>query len=296
LTIRKVFRFSADSVTMPPPIVRRAMDTKGPRRPRAEAGRTLRLAAELLEPFVTRYAFAGSYRRGREDCGDGDLLILPKPSEAGKRDSSWRGALESGFEYLLGGVSRQRILIEGFPVDVIATTPEAWGAALCYLTGSRWHNIAMRVRAKDHGFTLNEYGLWRGKRRIAGRTEAEIYRALGLRWHPPACREGGYRLYAIRAPRTNYRPSLRSPSGGVPPAVALNRKQKGNRASGEGTDGERTRGSPRQRAPATEAAREGPMNRYGRNHPPGGRPAPLRREPPPLGRQPFGLDRPDRLP
>jgi DNA polymerase (family 10) len=66
---------------------------------------------------------------------------------------------------------------------------ESFGAALCYFTGSKAHNIALRQIAIDKGLKLNEYGLFAGNRRLAGKTETELYSRLGLRFIPPELRE-----------------------------------------------------------------------------------------------------------
>src|SRR5207237_9891483 len=70
-----------------------------------------------------------------------------------------------------------------------AVEPAAYGAALQYFTGSKAHNVELRQLAQGKKLKLNEYGLFRGTRRIAGETEAEIYDALGLDWIPPELRE-----------------------------------------------------------------------------------------------------------
>jgi DNA polymerase (family 10) len=80
---------------------------------------------------------------------------------------------------------------EGFQVDVRALAPENFGAAMQYFTGSKDHNVAIRLRAVKMGLKLSEYGLFRvaDNTKIAGETEEGIYRALGLPWIPPELRE-----------------------------------------------------------------------------------------------------------
>jgi DNA polymerase (family 10) len=77
----------------------------------------------------------------------------------------------------------------GLQVDLRAVEPAAYGAALQYFTGSKAHNVELRKIAQEHGYKLNEYGLFQGTRRIAGKTEEEIYGKLGLDWMPPELRE-----------------------------------------------------------------------------------------------------------
>jgi len=74
-------------------------------------------------------------------------------------------------------------------VDVRLLEREAYGAALQYFTGSKEHNVALRERAKKHGWKLNEYGLFHGEKVLARRTEEEIYAKLDLPWIPPELRE-----------------------------------------------------------------------------------------------------------
>src|SRR5207245_8856395 len=77
----------------------------------------------------------------------------------------------------------------GLQVDLRAVEPAAYGAALQYFTGSKAHNVELRKIAQEHGYKLNEYGLFQGTRRVAGRAEEEIYVKLGLDWIPPELRE-----------------------------------------------------------------------------------------------------------
>jgi len=77
----------------------------------------------------------------------------------------------------------------GLQVDLRAVEPAAYGAALQYFTGSKAHNVELRKIAQEQGYKLNEYGLFKGTRRVAGRTEEEIYAKLGLDWMPPELRE-----------------------------------------------------------------------------------------------------------
>jgi DNA polymerase (family 10) len=83
------------------------------------------------------------------------------------------------------------LLTGGFQADLRLVAAESRGAALQYFTGSKAHNIALRDRAIGLGFKLNEYGVFRvdDKARVAGETEEDVYRALGLDWVPPELRE-----------------------------------------------------------------------------------------------------------
>src|SRR5438105_90480 len=90
-------------------------------------------------------------------------------------------------------------LAAGLQVDLRVVPAESFGAALCYFTGSKAHNVALRQLAIKRGYKLNEYGLFRGRRRLAGRTEEEIYARLGLAYVPPELREDQGEIDAARA-------------------------------------------------------------------------------------------------
>ena len=81
------------------------------------------------------------------------------------------------------------ILRSGLHVDLRVVAQVSYGAALCYFTGSRAHNIALRKMGVSKGYKLNEYGLFKGERRVGGRSEQEVYDKLGLGWIEPELRE-----------------------------------------------------------------------------------------------------------
>src|SRR5262249_56052733 len=80
-------------------------------------------------------------------------------------------------------------LVNGLQVDLRLVPEAAYGAALLYFTGSKEHNIELRKIAIENGMSLSEYGLTRGEKFVAGRTEEEVYRALGGAWIPPELRQ-----------------------------------------------------------------------------------------------------------
>jgi DNA polymerase (family X) len=153
----------------------------------------------------------GSLRRGCESCGDIDIL-------ASGADVSLVGDF-TGYrlvERILGeGDTKASVLVHGgFQADLRLVAAESRGAAMQYFTGSKAHNIALRDRAIDLGFKLNEYGLFRiaDEARVAGATEHEIYEALGLQWIPPELREARGEIDAAAArslPRLVARADLR---------------------------------------------------------------------------------------
>ncbi|HWP84244.1 MAG TPA: DNA polymerase/3'-5' exonuclease PolX [Terriglobia bacterium] len=132
---------------------------------------------------------AGSLRRGCETIGDLDLLVAASHPEA---------VAEHFLRYpqiadvMARGENKISVkLKEGMQVDVRLLEPSSYGAAMQYFTGSKAHNVALRDRAKRMGYKLNEYGLFRiaDNERVAGRTEQEIYKALGLQYIEPEMRE-----------------------------------------------------------------------------------------------------------
>ena len=146
--------------------------------------------AEALVAFLRgsgRVMVAGSYRRRRETVGDLDLVVTTSHAAA---VGDKLVAYENVVEVLAHGGTRTTVVLRsGLQVDVRAVPEESYGAALLYFTGSKAHNIALRAIAVHRGWKLNEYGLFSGKRRIAGWTEDEIYKKLGLAYIPPEMRE-----------------------------------------------------------------------------------------------------------
>jgi DNA polymerase (family 10) len=133
---------------------------------------------------------AGSLRRGKETIGDLDILVTG-PNAAAALD---RVAANPKVHEILGrGVNKTSVKFgrEGLQVDVRALDHDSFGAAMQYFTGSKEHNVALRQRAIRMGYKLSEYGLFRidDETRVAGATEEEIYRTLGLDWIPPELRE-----------------------------------------------------------------------------------------------------------
>jgi DNA polymerase (family 10) len=163
----------------------------------AEAGRiTLKTADEQAEAIgrhlkktgsVRRWEAAGSFRRRRETIGDLDMLVLAadraKAAEAILRYPSVAETLARGEEKVFVR------LASGLEVDFRFFDAPEFGAAMMYFTGSKAHNITLRKRAQKRKWKLNEYGLFAGKRRIAGKSEEEVFRKLGLAWIPPELRE-----------------------------------------------------------------------------------------------------------
>ncbi len=156
--------------------------------------------ADALVAFLRgsgRVAVAGSYRRRRDTVGDLDVLVTAKNGAAvGDRLVRY----ENVAEVVAHGPTRTTVMLRsGLQVDVRAVPEQSYVAALLYFTGSKAHNITLRGLANEHHWKLNEYGLFSGKRRIAGATEEEIYDKLGLAFIAPELREDRGEIAAAAA-------------------------------------------------------------------------------------------------
>ncbi|MCD6550074.1 DNA polymerase/3'-5' exonuclease PolX [bacterium] len=140
---------------------------------------------ELKE--VKRVSVAGSVRRRKETIGDVDFLVTTdNPQKVMDFFVSLPGVIKVWGKGLTKSSIRMK---EGFDVDLRVVPEECYGSALQYFTGSKEHNIATRKIAISKGLKLNEYGVFRNKKKIAGKTEEEVYEALGMAWMPPEIRE-----------------------------------------------------------------------------------------------------------
>ena len=132
---------------------------------------------------------AGSYRRRRETIGDLDIVVTSEGKDSATVMNRFVAYGEVA-EVISKGETRATVKLRGgLQVDLRAVGPDAYGAALLYFTGSKAHNIELRKIAQEKAYKLNEYGLFKGTRRAAGKTEQEIYAKLGLDWIPPELRE-----------------------------------------------------------------------------------------------------------
>jgi DNA polymerase (family 10) len=165
-------------------------------KPAGEKRFKLALAEEEAESLVTylgqdlnkgRVVVAGSYRRRRDTVGDLDILVTARLGTAvGDRLTKY----ENVANVIAHGPTRTAVVLRsGLQVDLRVVPERSYGAALMYFTGSKAHNIALRGIANEKSWKFNEYGLFEGKRRIAGATEEEIYKKLGLAFVPPEPRE-----------------------------------------------------------------------------------------------------------
>ncbi|MDW8805372.1 DNA polymerase/3'-5' exonuclease PolX [Streptomyces scabiei] len=134
-------------------------------------------------------AYAGSLRRMKESIGDIDILV------AAGRSAPFMDALTelpSTAEVIAHGEKKTSIrTVKGVQVDLRVVRPESWGSGMQYFTGAKAHNIRTRTIAVHLGLKLSEYGLFEteGGKRVASRSEEEVYARLGLPWIPPTLRE-----------------------------------------------------------------------------------------------------------
>ncbi len=159
-----------------------------------------RIVRHLQEvPGVDQVTYSGSLRRFSETIGDIDIVVTATAAEPVME------ALTSMVlvERVLGRGDRKTSVVtrRGIQVDLRVVEKHQLGAALLYFTGSKGHNIKLRMRALSRGLTLNEYGLseLEGGKVVASETEAEIYAALGLPWIPPVLREDAGELEAAES-------------------------------------------------------------------------------------------------
>ena len=136
---------------------------------------------------VERVDVVGSIRRRKETIGDVDFLVISKKPE---KVMDFFTSLPGIIKIWGKGTTKASVrLKEGFDMDLRVLPKRSYGAALQYFIGSKEHNIVLRKIAIDNGLKLNEYGVFRGQKMIAGETEEGVYKALGMDWIPPELRE-----------------------------------------------------------------------------------------------------------
>ena len=147
-------------------------------------------------PEVEKVVIAGSVRRMKETIGDIDILaVSKKPDAVMERFVTLPEVMHI---YARGKTKTLVRLKNGLDADLRVVKKRSWGAALNYFTGSKAHNVALREIALKMGMKLNEYGLFRANRFVAGRTEEELYKALKLEYIAPELREDQGEIDAAR--------------------------------------------------------------------------------------------------
>ncbi|MEA3344218.1 MAG: helix-hairpin-helix domain-containing protein, partial [Patescibacteria group bacterium] len=136
---------------------------------------------------VQKISIAGSIRRRKETIGDIDILVVSRnPKKIMDFFVSQQGVVKIWGKGLKKSSVRMK---DGFDIDIRVVPEKSYGSAMQYFTGSKEHNIALRRIALNKGLKLNEYGVFKNDKYIAGKTEESVYKALGLQWIYPEIRE-----------------------------------------------------------------------------------------------------------
>lgn len=154
------------------------------------------IAQELIEYMqecgaIEDISVAGSLRRVKETIGDIDILVSAQKQNWGPVHDHFTRWDEVERIIAKGETKSSVVLKNGRQVDLRTVEPMSWGAALQYFTGSKEHNVRIRDIAKEMGLKVNEYGVFRVEddEKIAGRTEEEVYKVIGMQCPPPEIRE-----------------------------------------------------------------------------------------------------------
>ncbi len=154
------------------------------------------LAEELIQPLVSylkssnlinKVAVAGSYRRKKETIGDIDILVTGRK---GKEIVEYFTNYEDVEDVDSKGETKSTVILRtGMQIDLRVVEDKSYGAALLYFTGSKEHNIRLRNLAIEKGLKINEYGVFKKEKQVAGETEKEIYNLLNMPYIEPEIRE-----------------------------------------------------------------------------------------------------------
>ncbi len=156
---------------------------------------------QYLQKKAKRVEIAGSLRRMKESVGDIDILVIGKQEIA-----DYFTKYPEVKAVLSKGPTRSSVILNnGMQADIRIIPQKSWGAALNYFTGSKEHNIALRQLALKRKWKLSEYGLFKNKKQIAGKSEEELYKKLGLNYIEPELREN---QGEIEASKNNKLPKL----------------------------------------------------------------------------------------
>jgi DNA polymerase (family 10) len=148
-------------------------------------------------PGVAKVTVAGSYRRRKDTVGDIDILVTSSNSAKPIEAFVTYGEVSV---IMAQGTTRATIRLKsGLQVDLRVVPERSYGAALVYFTGSKAHNIALRAMGMKRGLKFNEYGVFKGKKWLAGQTEKEVYAKVGLPYIEPELRENQGELEAALA-------------------------------------------------------------------------------------------------
>lgn len=150
-------------------------------------------------PGVKISIAAGSVRRMKETIGDIDYIVAATDTESVMEFFTKMPEVQ---EVVGKGPAKAFVrLANGIDADLLVVPEESWGSALQYFTGSKEHSVKLRKIAISKGLRLNEWGVFRGEKRVAGTTEEEVYHALGMQWIPPEMRENSGEIELARQGR-----------------------------------------------------------------------------------------------
>jgi DNA polymerase (family 10) len=159
---------------------------------RMNLGVAFPLAKRIVEALREKTGFrkiewAGSLRRMRENIGDIDILATGPNHEKIVHTFTHLPEVK---EVLASGETKASVIVEGgVQIDLRVVEEDSYGAALQYFTGSKGHNIHLRGIAKAKGIKINEYGVFKGEKKIGGKEEKDVYKILGMAWIEPELRE-----------------------------------------------------------------------------------------------------------
>lgn len=180
------------------------VDKLSDREHRTRLGEAEQVAAPLVAYLdeldeVSQIEVAGSYRRRKETVGDLDILVASANSAPVMERFTRHPEVA---EVVSQGKTRATVYLKsGLQVDLRVVKAASFGAALHYFTGSKAHNVAIRKMALENKLKINEYGVYRGRKRVAGKTETEVFEQVGLPWIPPELRENKGEIEAAREDR-----------------------------------------------------------------------------------------------
>jgi len=132
-----------------------------------------------LKSYCRKIKIVGSIRRNEKNPKDIDIVLIPKNRE------KMEEAMKKKGKFIQGGEHESTWHVEGVKVELYYTIPEEWGAALLAYSSKAGSGIGLRMIAKRKGFKLNNHGLFKGRKKIAGKTEKEIYKALRRPYKKP---------------------------------------------------------------------------------------------------------------
>jgi DNA polymerase (family 10) len=172
--------------------IRRGIELLKQSKGRMNLGTAFPVAKRIVETLRQKTGshkieWAGSLRRMKENIGDIDILAAAADHV---KILYVFTHLPEVREVLASGETKASVIVEGgTQIDLRVVEEDSYGAALQYFTGSKGHNIRLRGIAKAKGIKINEYGVFKGEKKIGGKEEKEVYRSLGMDWIEPELRE-----------------------------------------------------------------------------------------------------------